>query len=595
MKTVNQTSHTATPQIKLSDISFSPFNYRYGGKPVDDDSLQELAASIKSHEVIQPVTVRPLTDGKYELVIGERRYRASKMAGKKTIPAIIRELTDEQVKEVQVIENLQREDPHPMAEAIGIMQLLSLKEKKVTPEDIAGRIGKSVAYVYQRLKLNNLLEQFREMYFDGAINSSQALKIARLDHGSQTDFYNNHCQDWKEENWEIYNFNNRIRNYQLDLTRAPFNIKDGKLDKKAGACTKCPHNTAVTTSLFPEDSTDARCTNRPCYDKKSRLFAVLNIATVIKDNPELPIAVPDDTALTLYFANDDQLIKGRTVLMEGVDFTYYDELPEKPDRDNYNDWEDEDENETEFADAMDEYGQECQRLEEEAGLGNFTKAILISDDAYGSIIYLHPPKEEGVTTATQSAPVIRDFKAKDYQEAVKAKTLTVELVVSERQRLEAREERSKELDEIKLQESFYTALEAYEAGLSTAHPCGGNDRAVELFVIYDSLGYTWKSKFKEILCPDTEDSLEEDQQLLQFFLSPNAQEVSVLTRMAMLNKSDAKSPNGFAGQMLRLMVEETPGMDTAELVNIQRTATKEREVKLSEKLAILDVQEKKIS
>jgi ParB family chromosome partitioning protein len=590
---MSKTNNTPTQEISLKDISPSPFNYRWAGKPVDEKSLEELAASIKIHEVIQAVTVRPLLNGKYELVIGERRLRASKIAGKKTIPASIRELTNEQVKEIQLIENLQRENPHPMADALGIQQLLSIKDKKITVEEVANRIGKSTAYVYQRLKLCDLHENFREMFLANAINISQALKVARLDSASQLDFFESYCSNWNEENWMIHNFNARIENYQLDLDDAPFNIKDAKLDKKAGACTKCPNNTAVTTSLFPEDSKEARCTNRTCYENKCRLFVLLNLAVVIKENPDLPIAVRDETILTTFFSANDELIKGKTILIEDVDFPYYAEMDDKPDRKSFTDNEDEDENETEFQQALSEYETELQRMEDETNAGNYRKAILITERESGKIVYLEPIREADDSNHAQTSNRI-EFKAKDYQEAVKAKTLTLEMVASEKERLRIREDRSKELDEIKLQENFYNALEANESAQSVDFPAGINDKAVGIFLMYDSLNYHWRNRFTSIILDRIKSKQEEDSKLIQFFFTATDNEISVLARMAMLNKAEAKLPDTHAGQMLRVMVEGTYGMDASELVNIQRTVTKERETKLNEKLFLLDKQAEKL-
>jgi len=599
--------HQESQYISLSLITISPLNYRGKSGLVNEESLKELAESIKIHGVIQPVLIRAIPEGKYELVVGERRFRASKIVGTKVIPSIICNLSDEEVQEIQIIENLQREDPHPMAEALGIQQLLSLKDNKNTVDDIAKRICKSVAYVYQRIKLCNLTENFREMFFVNKINISQALKIARLDAGSQEDFYNANCKDWKEEDWMVHNFNGRIENYQLDLDDAPFNIKDAKLDKKAGACTKCPNNTAVTTSLFPDDSKDARCTNRPCYENKCRLFAILNIATILKENPELPIAVKDESVLAVYFSANDDLIKGRTILVEDVDFDYYDEMEEKPDRKDFTDYEDDDENETEYQEALSEYETELQRMEDEATAGNYRKAILISETDFGTVVYLY---EKGAESDTQTATRntissnVTEYKAKDYQEAVKTKTLTLEMINGEKDRLNKREERSKELDQIKLQENFYEALKNSNAVKSAETPAGTNDRAVAIFLMYDSLGWYGKQEFNKAFFDagkETHDEHEDtiagtrDEQLIHFFFNATENQVSLLTRLALLNKSDAKSPDGVCGQMLRLMVEYTPGLDAAELVSIQRTVTKERENKLSEKLAVLDKQAEKLS
>ncbi len=590
MKTIN---NNQPQEIQLQDISISPFNYRYGGKPVDEESLKELSQSIKTHDVIQAVLVRPKGEGKYELVVGERRFRASELAGKKSIPATVRELTDEEVKEIQVVENLQREDPHPMAEAMGIQQLLSLKTRKNNVEEVAKRIGKSEAYVYQRLKLNTLHENFREMFLANAINTSQALRIARLDSESQDDFFNSYCKEWMQENWTLHNFNTRIENYQLDLSDAPFDIKDAKLDKKAGACTKCPHNTAVTTSLFPDDIDDARCTNRPCYENKCRLSKHLQLAEIFKNNPDLPIAVPDDTVISHLFANDDTLIKGRTILIDEVDYFDYYRLPEKPKREDFDYNDDEEENESDYQGAMQEYDSEILQNEEEIRQGNYRMAVLLDEDEEAELVYLDTRKDKPVKTHTSSGAK-SEFKAKDYQEAAKGKTLTVEIIENEKERLLAREKRSKELDEIKLQEIFYKKLEENETAQSPQHPAGINDRAVAVFLQFDSLSYHWKRRFTDMVLDRVGSRSEEDDKLLHFFFSATENELSVLCRMALLNKAEAKSPNSHAGQLLRLMVEGTPGMDAAELVNIQRTITKEREMKLEEKMAILEKQAEKL-
>ena len=595
MKQDNQTAQTSqTTEILLKDICISPFNDRWGNKPPNEETLTELAESIKKHGVIQSVLLRPLENGKFELVVGERRFRASGIAGKKSIPATVRALTDEQVHEIQIIENLQRENPHPMSEAIAIHKLLSFTQVKNTVEDIAARIGKSTAFVYQRIKLIDLIENFREMYFANAINTTQALKLARLDADSQADFFTSYCSDWLEEGFSNYNFNSRIDNYQLDLEDAPFNIQDAKLDKKVGACTKCPNNTAVTTSLFPEDSKDARCTNRPCYENKCRLFAILNIARTIEQNPDLPIAVPDETVLTKYFASNDELIKGRTILVEDVDYAYFDEMPEKPDRKDFNDYEEDDENETEYQDALSEYETELSRMQEEVAVGNYRLAILISERAIGDIIFLHP-KREGADRSQQPSSEIKEVKAKEYQEAVKTKTLTAETIEGERQRLNKRETRSKELDQIKLQESFYKALEESDAAKSPEHPCGGIDRAVQVFLLFDSLGYYEKQKFTDLVLDRVKSRAEEEDKLVEFFFKANENQVSLLTRLALLTKAEAKSPNGHAGIMLRHLVEATPGLDAAELVSIQKTITKEREMKLCEKLLVLEKQAEKLN
>jgi ParB family chromosome partitioning protein len=592
---MNQKLNTenAIVEILLKDIAISPFNDRWGNKPPNENNLRELAESIKTHEVIQAVLVRPLPKGKFELVVGERRFRASGMAGKKTIKATIRELTDEQVQEIQLIENMQRENPHPMSEAIAIQKLLNLSHLKNKVEEVANRLGKSAGYVYQRSKLCELNDNFREMYFADAINTTQALKIARLDAKSQDEFFASNCEDWKEEDWEISNFNNRIRNYQLDLGKAPFNTKDAKLDKKAGACTRCLHNTAATTSLFPEDSKDARCTNRPCYENKCRLFAILNLADVIRQNPLLPIAISDDAVLSFYFSSDDKLIRDKKILIEGIDYRFYDELPEKPVLEKFDFYEEEEENMSDYQEAVNEFETEQTRMMDEVAAGNYLMAILINENTCDKVVFLN--QKTGESQSLSSVPFTQsEFKAKDYHEALKAKTLTPELIESEIQRLKKREERSKELDTIKLQETFYKTLEESDAIKSIAHPAGLNDKAVSVFLLFESLNYFGRNQFNILLKDQLDLAGDKDDRLLHFFFHASENQISVLIRLAILNLSESKTPNSLAGQMLRKLIEGTQGVDAGELVDIQRAVTKEREHKLNEKLLLLDKQAEKI-
>jgi ParB/RepB/Spo0J family partition protein len=133
-------------EIPLDKISESKRNPR---TQFDEKKLAELADDIKQHGVLEPVLVRPLTNGKagtYELVFGARRYRASKLAKRETIPATVRELTDAECLELQLVENVQRADTHELDEGQGYADLLSLQPSN-TVETIAAKVAKSPAYV----------------------------------------------------------------------------------------------------------------------------------------------------------------------------------------------------------------------------------------------------------------------------------------------------------------------------------------------------------------------------------------------------------------------------------------------------------------
>jgi len=137
--------------------------------------------------VQQPVLIRENGAG-YELIVGERRWRASKLAGKTEIPAIVRPMSDAQALEVMILENLQRQDVHPLEEALGYKALLDHPEPdkpKPTVESIAGKVGKSASYVYQRLKLAELVPRAQKDFREGYLTAAHAIDIARLQPADQ--------------------------------------------------------------------------------------------------------------------------------------------------------------------------------------------------------------------------------------------------------------------------------------------------------------------------------------------------------------------------------------------------------------------------
>jgi ParB family transcriptional regulator, chromosome partitioning protein len=138
-------------EIPIEQIDRNPFQTRTF---VDQDQLAELAASITANGVVQPILVRPLASGRFQLIAGERRWRASELAGKKTIPAILRQVSDEQAMEITIVENLQRADLNPMEQARAFERLS--REFHMTQEQMAQRTGKDRATVANFLRLLKL-------------------------------------------------------------------------------------------------------------------------------------------------------------------------------------------------------------------------------------------------------------------------------------------------------------------------------------------------------------------------------------------------------------------------------------------------------
>ena len=257
--------------------------------------LDELVASVKASGVHQPILVRPLPGSRieetswvavhpqsvspfpvkkaerptHEVVAGERRYRASIEAGLPTIPAMIRHLTDAQVLETQLVENLQRDDLTELEEAEGYERLMA--HSQLTAEAVGSKIGKSRSYVYGRLKLLDLCQEAKQALREGAIDASRALLIARIPDGKlqiKAVAYASEAHSGEVPSVRLLQTWLR-QNVMLPLDRAPFQIADARLVKVAGSCKDCPKRTGASPDLFADVLGADICTDPPCYNTKA--------------------------------------------------------------------------------------------------------------------------------------------------------------------------------------------------------------------------------------------------------------------------------------------------------------------------------------
>ena len=159
-------SNRSAEELKLSDLEPNRGQPR---KDFDDETLAEVADSISQPGILQPLLVRPIFGGGYQIVAGERRWRAARMAGLTTVPAIIRELDDEQVMEIALIENLQREDLSPLEEAMGYQSLMDSYD--MTQEEVAKIVGKSRSAVANVLRLLKLPEEVQALIRSGQVSA----------------------------------------------------------------------------------------------------------------------------------------------------------------------------------------------------------------------------------------------------------------------------------------------------------------------------------------------------------------------------------------------------------------------------------------
>ena len=147
-------------------------------KTFDEEALGELAKSIADHGVIQPLLVRPMTDGSYQLIAGERRWRASRMAGLTEVPVVIREMSDSEAMELALVENLQREDLNPIEEARGFQLLM--ETYALTQEQAASRVGKSRPAVANAMRLLLLPDDVLQMVETGVLSAGHARALLGL-------------------------------------------------------------------------------------------------------------------------------------------------------------------------------------------------------------------------------------------------------------------------------------------------------------------------------------------------------------------------------------------------------------------------------
>jgi ParB/RepB/Spo0J family partition protein len=284
--------------VALADLHPCPFN-RPERSGFDDKSIAELAGSIKEQGIIEPLIVRKRDKGGFEIVCGERRWTAAKLAKLANAPCIVRaDLDDNAARKLQIIENLQREGLHPVEEARGYADLLAQKDAKGAPvntiESIAKDIGKSPAFVYGRVKLLRMPKVALEASFIDKLSASNALLIARIPDPKlarkaaleildpfgtgEEDAREKRALDPEVEAMSYRKAKDHIQsNYMVRLKGSPFDQEDPELVPAellngervcGGKCSDCPLRTGNMRALFQDvDSADV-CTNTTCFKRK---------------------------------------------------------------------------------------------------------------------------------------------------------------------------------------------------------------------------------------------------------------------------------------------------------------------------------------
>jgi ParB/RepB/Spo0J family partition protein len=465
----------------------------------DESSMLELTASIKTNGVLQPIMVRPHAN-KYMLVCGERRLKATIAAGIKEIPAVIRHLADDEALEVQITENLQRKDVHPMEEAVAFKKLAD----KYTPDEIALRVGKSESFIVKRIKLADLVNDAQELFFSNRIEMKHAAMLSRLDPELQNEILKEVLpNDWK-------NPESDIRRWQIErccddaserLDKAPFKTSDAKLYPEAGACTKCKFNSSNQPLLF-DDLKGKHCTKPACFNIKVARHETKELHAIAADPGRFVIAgsnYPDSKEKATVAAAKELGVnvldeKMYSKIYEDTEPGTWEEYAE--DYDFEDDPEGEEQAKIDYADHVRDCAENKARLDEARKEGRVVDAyVLLGND-------------KGKTIPIELKPA-----AKIFVDAASGNAGDNE-IISEIAGIEMREMRNKELDHKKIYQaarekflkdapedhegSDFISMKHWRDGIEYGNILRDTDISrVVCGFLYEALDYSAKSDFKE--------------------------------------------------------------------------------------------------
>lgn len=295
--------------LLLEQIIISKHNER---KQFDEQALQELAADIKEKGLLQSIGVHQV-NGKYEVIYGERRYRALKIAGIKQLEVKVYEVDEEGARLMRLSENLQREDLNPMDEAYGLKLMLSMDRYKGMDrvkaiQDIATRLHRTASYVAKRIQLTQLIKYYQDAVQSNYLSIGQAYPLSVLDVKTQEALNNDNYRGiWVSKKQHIPQpasiIEDRCADQLYILSHAPFDINDAELVKQAGSCTACPKRSGNNPDLFGDGKISPKdiCHDPTCYGIKCKMMFTQNIAKLEKEK------IPVYYVCSAEYYNVDQL------------------------------------------------------------------------------------------------------------------------------------------------------------------------------------------------------------------------------------------------------------------------------------------------
>lgn len=252
-KIIDESTNEEIVELPLSELRSNPYQPR---KNFDENALQELSNSIKEHGVFQPIIAKKSIKG-YEIIAGERRVKASILAGKETIPAILRNFSDQDMMEIALLENLQRENLNALEEAIAYKKLLD--ELSLTQEQLAKRLGKSRSHITNMLGLLTLPEEVKDTIMDGKLSMSHARVLSKIEDNEKVKELANKIivDGLSVRELEDLSHNNTIekRNIQVrhNTNRNEYRVIEEELSEKFGTKVRIKNNKIELQFVNPND------------------------------------------------------------------------------------------------------------------------------------------------------------------------------------------------------------------------------------------------------------------------------------------------------------------------------------------------------
>lgn len=537
--------------VALADIQPSNYNPR---KQFDEESLAELAESIRQQGVLQPIGVRPIGENRFEIVFGERRYRASQIAGLEEIPALVLDVSEEEAEEMAVTENLQRKDVTPIEEASAYQKLIESGRHDV--QSLAVQFGKNENYIRTRLKFISLIPEIARLLERDELTVSVASEICRYGEDIQREVYEKHLkEDLVYNTWRGMKATEVAKNIESQYTTS---LARYSFDKTL--CLSCPHNTNNMT-LFCEGGC-GNCANRTCLAEMNTVYLVEKALQLMEQHPAVSLC--HET----YNFNQD-VIDRLTAMGYEVESikTYaktYPEAPAVPVKEDYETSEEYEEASREYEQEFGDYLEECEEMRALSEAGEITHYLRIgSNDITPCYV------RNAVATATANGTVQGQ-------------------PLSPMEKLEKQDKRNKEIVLEKTVED--TKKRILEVDMTETKFGADEDKMIYFFL----LSSLRKEHYEAVGVETAENSpyhylTEADK--LRIVENLTAKQKALIRRDYLIaNFKDAHGNNAIAGLLLGFAEKHMPDI-LADIKNGHNEVYEKRHQRIEEKKAVLLVQE----